>query len=395
MLWFRRFGIFLVITSALIGAGLLAGRFFPRHRSVAAGEDASLNRTPDTAGRGDWRKRDPWLYRESAYAPFADALLRPWFALYGLDPTHLVKHSGYLEALLPRGKPIHEYAYDLETLCGQAGIRVRDGRELDPPGRRVEYHLQAASGPVLTLRAALATPALRGAVRLAVVVMGLDTVSADAARRLLACPFPLTLVVNAESSGVSPRVWTPLPEDKELLTRLPMEPSAYPYVKPGPGALYIHYSRSEVNRVLDAKMRASPRSRGFATRLGDRAIENRPLMLSLLEYTAHRHLVFLDLTASPRSLAGPLSLPTGAMVYAARVAAPEGDDAFDEELARRCGLAQKTGDGIWALSYTPGLAEALERVRLKYEDRFDALGLEWTVLDSLRTPALKPARVVR
>ncbi len=381
MITLRRLGLFAVIVSALIGAGIIAGRLFPRNGHFTL--QASPGLKADSAAAAAWRRQQPWLFRDSSFSAYADTLLLPWFLRNGIGPRSLTKHSGYLEVFFPRGRPIHEYAFELESRCGDAKIRVLEGRELEPPGERVEYRLQAPLGRPLTLRVSLGKSALPGAARLALVIIGLDKAGEPALLRLLSLPFPLTLVLPANSDRVSGR-FPDFPPGKEALAELPMEPVAYPYVKPGPDALFIHHSRAELQRLMDVRLRRCPAAKGFATTYGDRAIGNRPMMQKVLEYARARSLLFLDLTASPRSLVASVAQQVGASAFSARAQDPGPEAELESELSRRSGVAQKTGEGIWALRYTPGLSGALERLWRKHEGRFGETGLEWVPLSGLR-----------
>ena len=109
---FRRFGIFALCTAALIGGGIWAGRLFPGRDKAPAAPPAQFQK-PDTSGSEAWRKRYPWLYRDSTLIPYRDAVLRPLMG--GDSPRGLRKHAGYLEAVMPRGRPVHDAAWTLES----------------------------------------------------------------------------------------------------------------------------------------------------------------------------------------------------------------------------------------------------------------------------------------
>jgi polysaccharide deacetylase 2 family uncharacterized protein YibQ len=370
---------------ALIGGGILTGRLFPGKSEKAPVEiTAAPQSEPDTTDDKAWRKRYPWLFRDSTLAPYRDLLLRRFLNEQGSGLRGLRKHAGFLEAVVPRGRPVHEAAWAFETLCAAIGMQILQGRELDPPGERVEYRVQAGAAAPMTLRISLGKVAQAGTVRLALVLIGLDSVRGDAARRLLDFPIPLTLVVSAGDSSPPAAHWGPFPTGKEMLLELPMEPSSYPYVKPGPGALFIHHGREDVERLMGAKLRRFPEAKGFATTFGDRAIENRPLLENVMRFAARRSRVFLDLTESPRSLTASASLKTGAAARIAHVQDLQGAKALDAELARRCALAQKAGEGIWVLRYSRTLPTHLERLLGGYTERFEEMGLEWVAISGLR-----------
>ncbi len=383
----HRFAMGLLLLSAWMGSQAFA-KAAPKHKHKhglthkAQPEPVITDSSSDLA----WRKKLPWLYRDSALSVYRESLLRPLLKQYGLNPGRISRRGGFVEVEFPRGKPLHEYAYGVEALCGSSHIRVLQGEEFDPPQEKVEYHLQVDSGAPFDLRLTLGKNILAGSSRMALVVVSLDSVNDTAAKRLLALPFPLTLAVAAgDSTPVSAR-WQHLPQDKEALLELPMEPANYPYVRPGPGALFIHYSRSEVEKLLKTKLKTYPAAMGFATTFGDRAIENRPLLENAMGFMASHSLIFLDLTGSPRSLSVPVGLQTGGVVYTAHVQEPDSGEKFEAEFLRRCDRAGKTGQGVWVLRYFPGLPILLENLLNKDRDHFQELGLQLSTLSALTRP---------
>jgi len=92
----------------------------------------------------------------------------------------------------------------------------------------------------------------------------------------------------------------------------------------------------------------------------------------------------LDLTASPRSIVASVAQQAGAVVFTARAQETGSEAELEAELSRRSGMAQKNGEGIWALRYSPDLAATLDRLWRKREGRFGEMGLEWVPLSGLR-----------
>jgi polysaccharide deacetylase 2 family uncharacterized protein YibQ len=388
MKFFPCFGVFALLLSGWLGNEAFAAKAPLKHAAHKHGGSRAV-RPPepvitDSSSEAAWRKKLPWLYRDSAFSVYRDTLLRPLFKRHGLGPGNLYKRGGFVEAVFPRGRPLREYAWEVESLSVATGIRVEEGREFDPPQERMEYTLRDASGAPFPLRLTLGKTLLAGSVRMALVVISLDSAGDAAAKRLLTFPVSLTFAVSAGDSAPVPARWANVPSDKEILLELPMEPANYPYVKPGPGALFIHHSRAEVERLMTARLKTCPAAAGFATTYGDRAIENRPLMENMFRFTAARSLLFLDLTGSSRSLTASVALETGAIAYSVRIQEPDSGQKFEAELLRRCDLAGRTGEGIWVLRYFPGLPALLENLLSKNQKHFEEMGLEMVPLSALR-----------
>ena len=387
----RRLFLLALIVAVLAGAGVYFGRLFPRASATA---DIVAAPALDEKEEAAWRKANPWLFGHAEYEPFRETLILPLARGNGIGPKGVRRRGALVEATFPAGRPIHEYAYELEALCARAGIVVVEGHETGKD--QVEYRVKDAragesrsgesEGRLLTLRLVLGTAALPGSVRMALVIVGLGQASeADLAgwqkfSEAVTLVFPDTAAVLARAKAGDKE-----PDGRhDLFVELPMEPSTYPYVKPGPRALFIDFSRDQAEGVLRARLDAYPRARGFATTHGDRAIENPQLMESVLDFMASKSLVFLDLTGSPLSQTAALSQKSGAESFSSRVQEPGTESNLEAEIERRTGLAKKSGEGIWVLRHAPGLPATLTRLFKRRAAAFDELGLEWVPLGDLR-----------
>lgn len=380
---FRRLLLLAALVALLIFAGRGIGKLFPGNSGAEIEEAAPADSTTEKA----WRKANPWLYDAPEYAAFRENLILPMARRHGLEPRAVRRRGGVVEMTLPLGKPIHDYAWEVESRGAEAGLTVLEGRESATRPASVEYKLKDAEGRALTLRLLPGKGALPGAVRMALVITGLGAASPADLKAWLAFPEGVTLVLPDTSPALKALEDAAEPEEgvaaREIFLELPMEPASYPYVKPGPRALFIDFSRDQAEKVLGERLDAYSGAKGFATVLGDRAIENPPLMESVLGFMASRSLVFLDLTASPRSLTPSASVKTGAESFTARVQEGTSDEALRAELLRRADLARKAGEGVWVLRHAPGLPAGLAALLRREQKLFDELGLRWVPLSRL------------
>lgn len=318
----------------------------------------------DSAARAEWTRANPWLFRDDSLAVFRDRLLVPFALSQGAGPRAVRRRGDVVEVTVPRGRPVHVVALDWERASARAGFMVTEGRELGNAADRVEYRIRDAAGRTRVVRFVLGSELPDGAFRMALVVT--DIGRATAADRLAWLEFPhaVTLVYPDTLDGPGRRASDG--PGLDVLVELPMEPSAYPYVRPGPRALFIHHGRDDIERILRDRIDAHPRAAGFATLHGDRAIENGVLMENVLGFVAARQLIFLDLTASPRSLTTHLALRTGADAVVASVldagTGKGADKVLAAELDRRAALARRTGEGVWVVRHEDGLPARLARI---------------------------------
>jgi polysaccharide deacetylase 2 family uncharacterized protein YibQ len=374
----RKTLIFLVLTAGIIMLGRLAPRVLPASLKKTSVPPPNAGLTPE--GLRDSTNALPAVEADTTGGRWHEKLFGPLERSYGLTSKSIKQRKGFWEVVFPKGKPIHEYALKIENLCRANGIVVEKGVELRPANRSVEYLLQS-NGQHIKLRASLGNAFMAGSARLAIVFTGLDSLSETELAALEAAPWEKTLVIDPHCANPVLKKARFMNERNEVLVELPMEPSAYPFVDPGKHALFIHHSKEDVEKILAGDLDSLPKAAGFASRLGDRAIENQPLLEKLFQFTARNGLVFLDFTGSPRSLARQTAAAQSAR---SRTLSLFKDSLrLNEELARKAILAQKTGDAILAMRYTGtgfrNLAKALEADVI----RFNEIGLELVTLSSL------------
>lgn len=387
----RKLLIFIVLTAGLIALGRLAGRVLPHSLMPSIGSRAPADSAVSVGPAGptaDSSNVLPAVAADTTGGRWHERLFDPLEHANGLGPKSLKRKSGYFEIILPKGKPLYEYALDIEKTCRARGITVVQGAELRPSGRTVEYVLES-NGQRIKLRASLGGPVRAGAARLAVVFIGLDSLSLSQAQSLMEADWSKTLVIDPYNPNPALRALRDGDGRDGILAELPMEPSAYPYIDPGKNALYIHHGKEDVDRILGRAMDSLPKAEGFASRYGDRAIENQPLLDKLFQFTARRKLVFLDLTGSQRSLARQSAAAQGAR---SRTLSAFRDSAhIEEELARKTAFAQKSGEAVLVLPFSESGFRRLSKAIVAETPRFNEMGLELMDLASLSAPDTLPA----
>lgn len=372
----RKILIFVVLTAGIILMGRLAPRVLPRKPPQPPSANADL--TPE--GLRDSTNALPEVEADTTGGRWHDKLFEPLVRAYALNGKSIKQKKGFWEVVFPKGKPIHEYALAIENICRAQGITVEQGVELRPVNRSVEYLLQS-NGQHIKLRASLGNAFMAGSAKLAVVFTGLDSLRETQLAALETAAWDKSLVVNPYSPNAVLKKLRYTRPRNELLIELPMEPSAYPYVDPGKHALFIHHSKEDVGKILDEGLDSVKQAAGFASRFGDRAIENQPLLEKLFQYAGRRNLVFLDLTGSPRSLARQIAAAQSARSRS--LVAFKDSVHIEEELARKAALARKTGDAILVLPYTAAGFRNLEKALADNAVRFNEIGLELVTLSSL------------
>jgi len=130
--------------------------------------------------------------------------------------------------------------------------------------------------------------------------LGRDLAAAD---RLLATGEAITfsvLPLRPHSVETAERVHA---AGEEVLLHLPMEPQAYPRIRPGPGGLLVSMDETALRRQLDEDLAAVPFIDGVNNHMGSRLTEEAAPMAVVMEQLAARRLFFLDSRTTAHSVA--------------------------------------------------------------------------------------------
>lgn len=147
-------------------------------------------------------------------------------------------------------------------------------------------------------------------VRVAIVFddLGRDLAAAD---RLLATGEPITFSIlpfRPHSVETAERVHA---AGEEVILHLPMEPQAYPRIRPGPGGLLVAMDEATLQRQLDTDLAAVPFIDGVNNHMGSRLTEEATPMATVMEGLAARSLFFLDSRTTPHSVAAEAAEQAG------------------------------------------------------------------------------------
>ncbi|HSQ43170.1 MAG TPA: divergent polysaccharide deacetylase family protein [Fibrobacteraceae bacterium] len=132
--------------------------------------------------------------------------------------------------------------------------------------------------------------------------------------------------------------------NKEVIAWVGMEPHRYPWISPGPHSILIHHSEKEISALINEAARRLPAAVGIATRMGERAVEHKPLLQALLRASGKQDWWFLDLTRNRFSVSQEVC---SSLQTSCQKANPlqRGHNA-DKYLASALASAEKTGQNI-------------------------------------------------
>jgi polysaccharide deacetylase 2 family uncharacterized protein YibQ len=168
---------------------------------------------------------------------------------------------------------------------------------------------------------------------LVIVVGGLGRELDSLAKRLIECPFQLTLAVLPGREASAEVARYAHAHGKEVLLHLPMEPRGYPGVDPGAGAILVHHSGREIWRLVRSHIGELDHASGVVNYMGSAGTRDRDVMRAALQEIKRSGLFFIDNSTSVHSVARETADKLGVDCLV--------NDLFLEEGAKGSGLLKK------------------------------------------------------
>jgi polysaccharide deacetylase 2 family uncharacterized protein YibQ len=133
----------------------------------------------------------------------------------------------------------------------------------------------------------------------------IDDLGADlqAARQLLALPYPLTFSILPHLRASRETAAEVRRAGHEVMLHLPMEPQPGPHVSPGEGEIGIGMTSFEIEQILESDLASVPQAAGVNNHMGSRATADPRLMAAVMRALAARHLYFVDSRTTAASVA--------------------------------------------------------------------------------------------
>ena len=125
----------------------------------------------------------------------------------------------------------------------------------------------------------------------------------EAARKLLALPYPLTFSILPRLRWSTETAEEAHRAGREVMLHLPLEPELDSAATAGRGEIKVGMTRGQVARILEADLASTPHIAGVNNHMGSRASTSPALMATVMELLAERRLYFIDSRTTPASVA--------------------------------------------------------------------------------------------
>jgi uncharacterized protein len=146
---------------------------------------------------------------------------------------------------------------------------------------------------------------------MAVVVENLEDTAYQIAVSLLSFPEPLS--VSIAPVGKKAALIAQLAEQykKEVIIRLPLEPTGKVPVEFENATIMVHYPREKIHAIISGAVKHIPNARGFSNLWGSRGLEDSRLMGIVLDEIKKQRGYFIEAPATKNSVAPSIASSTG------------------------------------------------------------------------------------
>ncbi len=181
--------------------------------------------------------------------------------------------------------------------------------------------------------------------RVALLITGLGLDAEMTRQAIERLPGPTTLVFDPYAGNLNKQIAAAREAGHEVLVGLPMEPTDFPRVDPGPETLLTSLDDEENMARFNWVLSRGTGYVGVATIAGSRFSSSRQNLQPILLALKQRGLIFIDTKPSPQSVAGTLarSLDLAWGVTDRAIDAEPAADAIDAALAALVDTAHRNG----------------------------------------------------
>ncbi|HSO72521.1 MAG TPA: divergent polysaccharide deacetylase family protein [Thermodesulfobacteriota bacterium] len=211
------------------------------------------------------------------------------------------------------------------------------------------------------------------------IAIGIDDLGYDRpiAQECIDFQAPLTLSFLPQAPHAKEMALLASKKGKETLLHLPMEPLDFPKTNPGPGALFLSMSATEITQIIDNDFNEFYFVQGANNHMGSRFTENREKMAVVFESLKKRGLFFLDSLTTAQSVVPAVAEDLG-LKYLQRNIFLDNEVAegpIKQQLERLIQVAQARGFAIGVGHPYPLLLQII-RDRLPYlKDKVEIVSL--------------------
>jgi polysaccharide deacetylase 2 family uncharacterized protein YibQ len=270
-------------------------------------------------------------------------------------------HAIFMQAAIPKGKPLEWIVWQLSTAVEGTAYRVSDCTvDERKPACTIVFSSASKRDPQVTLVIAASDRFFSGTAQMAFVVENLEDTAYQVAVSVLSFTEPVT--VSLAPAGRKAFLIAQLAEQykKEVIVRLPLEPAGKIPKEFEQSTIMVHYSPEAIRRMISDAVKHIPNVKGFSNLWGSRALEDTRVMTIVLEEAKKLHGYFAEAKYAKNSVAGTVASRIGLpyQEISARLEKTAAPDLL-AEIKRYAAAAQAKGSLVVRCWGTRQTADAL------------------------------------
>jgi polysaccharide deacetylase 2 family uncharacterized protein YibQ len=268
-----------------------------------------------------------------------------------------------ISAKVPRGQPLESIVWQLTSCVKSTSYTVTDCVYDESQQQcSLMFTDTLKQQPEVRLIIALGNRFYSASMQLAIVGNVTDSTGSSAVAGFASLPIPVSITLIPSFPNTPEYAQIAKHNNKELLIRLPMEPTTLISSKfPGP-VIMLDDTRAAIHSILSEATRAVPGYAGFTNLWGNRVLADSRVMTIILEEMQKKNGYFIETPATKQSvsakIASALHIPYGVMSLSFR---PETSPAsIEEQFAQYCTDSRHSSSMILCATITPELSAALK-----------------------------------
>jgi polysaccharide deacetylase 2 family uncharacterized protein YibQ len=267
-----------------------------------------------------------------------------------------------VRASLPKGKPFEWVLLRLSVAVEGTQYRVADCSADDKKRScTLQFSSSLKKEPRVTLLVTCSDRYFSGTAMMAVIIENLEVTTYQIAVSTLSLPEPISVSITPAGKKASLMAQLAVQYNKEVIVRLPLEPTGSMPHAFEQSTVMVHYTREAIHKIILDAVRNIPNPKGFSNLWGSRACEDSRTMAMVLDETKKQRCYFAEAPATKNSVAASMAASIG-IPYGEIGARLEKTSAPDiiAEVKRYAATAQAKGSVIVRASASKQLSDALK-----------------------------------
>jgi len=323
----------------------------------------------------NWRRAGSPRTGPESVSPPIDTIVENALVELGVPEDHIRSvvegNTRRIKARIPGDLPLVVCNLEISRSVSQFGAKVADAAEY-PRKKIVEMRIIRKGSKTPLEVTLISDPSYRRKTgKIAIIIDDFGYRSLELAQGFCDIEQPITLSIFPDLQASKKIAEMAHRSGHEVMVHLPMEPWSYPENDPGPGAIFVNLSNSEISARTRRALRSVPYAVGVNNHMGSKATEDMRVMKQVVREVKRMGMFFVDSRTSSRSIAYTVARYNGVRAARSDMFLDSENDpvSIERSLWRLAEKAAEKGRAIGIGHNRPNTLEVLRRVLPRLEKR--------------------------